>query len=50
MSVFVRFGIGATIRTRRDIQCLPYEAFFLLQIYNVFKTNFDFFVSFSVSV
>ena len=24
LSVYIRFGIGATIRTRREIQCLPY--------------------------
>ena len=27
MSIFVRFGIGATIRISREIQCLPYAVF-----------------------
>ena len=28
LSVSVRFGIGATIRTHREIQCLPYAGYF----------------------
>ena len=32
LSVSVCFGIGATIRTRREIQCVPYAEFFLLAI------------------
>ena len=27
LSTYVRFGIGATIRTRREIQCLPFAGF-----------------------
>ena len=27
-SISVHFGIGATIRTRRESQCLPYAGFF----------------------
>ena len=27
MSISVRFGIGATIRIGREIQCLPYAGF-----------------------
>ena len=28
LSIFVRFGIGATIRIGREIQCVPYAQFF----------------------
>ena len=27
LSVFVRLGIGATLRTRQEIQCCPYPEF-----------------------
>ena len=27
LSVFIGFGIGATIRTRQEIQCFPYAEF-----------------------
>ena len=32
LSLSVRFGIGATIRTHREIQCLPYAGFFAIKL------------------
>ena len=33
LSVSVHFGISATIHTRPEFQCLPFEGFFPLKIY-----------------
>ena len=32
MSVSVRFGMGATIRSRQEIECLLYAGFFFLMV------------------
>ena len=32
LSVVVRFGISATIRTHQEIHCLPYAEFILLNV------------------
>ena len=39
LSISVRFGIGATICTHQEIQCLPMRGFYLLKI-TFYRVNF----------